>query len=152
MQWFFPYCDGEHYIMICVNIKNTRFDVLDSLRYKDFEKTYKPMAERVFNYAINYMSVYCGNRQIPWEKFDWFNLGKITQPDKLSCGLYIIRWMRHWEGKYKTFMQSDWKRVDLINEDRECIMLDIILDKENLERDRIMKAATKYCAMKNQGK
>ncbi|CAI0462821.1 unnamed protein product [Linum tenue] len=85
-------------------------------------------------------------------EFSWFKLEKVTQPDQISCGMYVIRWMRHWEGKYNSALTKDWKRIDLINEERECLMLDIILDEENLERERIMKEATKYCNMKNKKK
>ncbi|CAI0403642.1 unnamed protein product, partial [Linum tenue] len=150
--WFFPYCNNKHYIMICVNIKAERFEVLDSLRHKDFEKTYKSMAERVVQYAINYMKTQFADKTVRWERFSWFKLDKVTQPDQISCGMYVIRWMRHWEGKYNSALTKDWKRIDLINEERECLMLDIILDEENLERERIMKEATKYCNMKNKKK
>ncbi|CAI0400983.1 unnamed protein product, partial [Linum tenue] len=150
--WFFPYCDNKHYIMICVNIKGERFDVLGSLRNKSFEENYKPMAERVVQYAINYMKTQFAHKTVKWERFTWFNLEKVKQPDSKSCGLYIIRWMRHWQGNYNSVLSKDWKRIDLINEERECLMLDIILDEDNLKRDRIMKASTKYYNMKKKRK
>ncbi|CAI0429969.1 unnamed protein product, partial [Linum tenue] len=105
--WFFPYCDNKHYIVICVNIKAERFEVLDSLRHKDFKEYYKPMAERVVKYAINYMNTQFADKTVKWERFTWFNLEKVKQPDDKSCGMYIIRWMRHWEGKYNSALTKD---------------------------------------------
>ncbi|CAN0837290.1 hypothetical protein LINGRAHAP2_LOCUS1764, partial [Linum grandiflorum] len=129
---FFPLCDDHHYSLIVVNLKDKRFEYLDSVCLDLLVHKWSQTADRVVKYATVYINKIL-RLGVNFETFTWNNVRGIIQPVRSKeCGIYVLNLMEFWEGQVERYMVEEWKKKKNIENRRDAICLKLIEDDSNI--------------------
>ncbi|CAN0843806.1 hypothetical protein LINGRAHAP2_LOCUS4057 [Linum grandiflorum] len=111
--WFFPYCNGKHFVVFCLNLKLKRLQLLDSLDRDDTPDYAKDVARIVMKYAAIVLPLLCkGLEGFDWSTISWTKPRGVKQPDEVSCGIFAINFLQHWAGEVTKEMSSTWTEAE----------------------------------------
>jgi hypothetical protein len=154
---------GCHYVCFVVNLKNQKFQFLNSLsgvgetlETKDGEATsYK----RLFNVWLNEVEAFVADLykqkkdKMPYEfdKFSYETPKVPTQMDSDNCGVFCMKFLAEWGAEMQSFKgwtklkkKGDNSKVGRITDLRIEICSAILSHPSNSMRDEVQKEATTF--------
>ncbi|CAI0445130.1 unnamed protein product [Linum tenue] len=136
----FPHCSDDHYRMYVVNLKNKRYDYLDSLYPDDLDSKFRAVADMVVRYATEYIPA-CREEPFKFEEFKWVRQRGVRQRGGVDCGVFTMNFAEFWDGKLHPAMRN-WQRQ--INQRRDEITLTLLLNKENSVLEEVKKKSLEF--------
>ncbi|CAL1401925.1 unnamed protein product [Linum trigynum] len=121
----------DHFMVYCVNLKDRRFEYLDSSPSKHFLDRFRRVGELVVQYATSYI------QHIMPGKYDFdndFKWRRITIPydDFTSAGIICLNYCEEWEGVATKMMREKWSSPTYIYNRKINAMLTLLNGSRNL--------------------
>ncbi|CAN1852711.1 hypothetical protein LINPERHAP1_LOCUS40734 [Linum perenne] len=145
VQAFFPTHAGEdfeHFYVFLVDFVKKEKAILNSLPCReDFEskKWYKPSGTRLMQYARTFFLDTVG---VDIKSFKWKVVAAPVQQDINSCGLYTVRFMELYIGRFTAEHKNQFDDRTFMDTDRLRYMSQLLLSEANELRGEVLVAAT----------
>ncbi|CAN0926621.1 hypothetical protein LINGRAHAP2_LOCUS35442, partial [Linum grandiflorum] len=135
--WFFPYCNGKHFVVFCLNLKAKRLQLLDSLDRDVVPDYAKDVARILMKYAAVVVPLLRkGLEDFDWSTIRWTKPRGVKQPDDVSCGVFAINFLQHWTGEVTKEMMS-WAEAEVLDGRRAEVCLRLITSNVNTLRQDV---------------
>ncbi|CAN1141224.1 hypothetical protein LINPERHAP2_LOCUS12354, partial [Linum perenne] len=144
--WFFPLCSKNHYVLFAIDHIQKRYVFFDTKDPKSFQRLYSHWCDKVSFFFTSYIDVVAQEKKVAarsYVNYKFKEIKKIQQrkDDNSSSGIFMLNICQYWEGLYQPSVSSTWKIEKHINERRESILLDMILDPSNYLMQKVIEKA-----------
>ncbi|CAN1172361.1 hypothetical protein LINPERHAP2_LOCUS30128 [Linum perenne] len=144
--WFFPLCSQNHYVLFAIDHIQKRYVFFDTKDPKSFQRLYSHWCDKVSFFFTSYIDVIAQEKKVAarsYVNYKFKEIKKIQQrkDDNSSSGIFMLNICQYWEGLYQPSVSSSWKIEKHINERRESILLDMILDPSNYLMQKVIEKA-----------
>ena len=132
-----PMVIGGHYVTYVLNLKDKRFEYLNSLQNKyprigEYERLGNVLMEEAKSY-VDSCYAKAGKQTQSWDEWRWVEPHVPQQPDKTSCGVFTMKYMDEWDGlEDGMFSFSLWDRFSTYLKRKEVRQLRMDLCTEIL--------------------
>lgn len=157
LQVLIPVLAQSHYVTYILNLKKNRFEYLTSLKgYSRASTSFGPIGNILMGEACHYIyERYDEQASVCpyiWDDFEWHDIDVPIQPDKASCGVFTMAFLKEWDGdvnEIKCFQNWQKKKKDekvsVTNRLRIELCCSIVKDKTNIVRESMQAEANEFC-------
>ncbi|KAK9075777.1 hypothetical protein SSX86_004106 [Deinandra increscens subsp. villosa] len=147
---FIPIVCGEHYYLMCFNMKTHTVEVIDSI--KSPKKNYKTWPQKMRIAFVDFL-ISIGHKE--WEEFksatiDYVDMPWKTQKNFIDCGIFLMRHMETYFGdlkKWKSELSEEKNQNDELKDLRCKYVAKLLTSDINLQNASIVQEMKNFLKM-----